>query len=262
MAFVTSIATGILTVTFLQDAPATVTQTINRVVERTVERVVQPTPVETKTTTSVNPGKVIVERETVVVKEDELIPKSVERNGASIVRIMRKGTEAGATERFLSLGLIVSKEGLLLAPRVMFDENMLFSAVMLDGSRIPISFATTSQTLSRFSLLSLVPAQGSSTVFSAASLGLATELRLGQSVIGIGGRDRNVVSVGIVSALDEPLVEGKRQVSAIDTDLQNSLMVSGAPLVTLSGTVVGLLLSDDRSGVFIPIDEARTLFSL
>src|SRR3989344_1915088 len=42
--FVTSVATGILTVSLLDTAPAIVTQTVNKIVEHTVETVAQVAP--------------------------------------------------------------------------------------------------------------------------------------------------------------------------------------------------------------------------
>src|SRR3989338_10938680 len=77
--FVTSIATGIVTVTLLEQAPPVVTQTINRVVESTIEKVIpsQGTSVVTKETT-------------VVVKEDDLIAKSIENDSLSLARIFEK----------------------------------------------------------------------------------------------------------------------------------------------------------------------------
>ena len=60
VSFVTSIATGIVTVTLMDQAPPAVTQTINRVVERTVEKLV---PGETQVATVVREVPVIVTEE-------------------------------------------------------------------------------------------------------------------------------------------------------------------------------------------------------
>ena len=73
VSFVTSIATGIVTVTLLDQAPPAVTQTINRIVERTVERVVPASPSGPSVITT-------VKETTIVVKEEDLITESIDRN--------------------------------------------------------------------------------------------------------------------------------------------------------------------------------------
>ncbi len=80
VSFVTSIATGIVTVTLMDQAPPAITQTINRVVERTVEKVVPDKP---------QGANVITKEVTVVVKEDDLITDSIEKNSKSVVRIKK-----------------------------------------------------------------------------------------------------------------------------------------------------------------------------
>ena len=102
LSFVTSIATGIVTVSLVNQAPPAVTQTINRVVERTIEKVV---PAQ---------GAAVITRETVVVKSDDAAINSIEKNSASIVRIKTKidpntagNPSAEPLEVFVGLGLVV-----------------------------------------------------------------------------------------------------------------------------------------------------------
>ena len=59
LSFVTSIATGITTVTLMQQAPTSFTAPVNRVIKQTVEKIQQ---VEGKTTV-----------QTVVIKEEDLV---------------------------------------------------------------------------------------------------------------------------------------------------------------------------------------------
>ena len=66
LSFITSIATGIVTVTLMQQAPASITVPINRVVRETVEKIV---PV---------PGKETIQ--TVVIKEEEKYRELKERH--------------------------------------------------------------------------------------------------------------------------------------------------------------------------------------
>src|SRR5216683_1812644 len=83
ISFMTSIATGIVTVSLMQQAPPAITETVNRVVEHTVEKVVQG---QVASVAVPQPSK------TVVVKESDLIPQAVTTVSASIVRIFSNDT--------------------------------------------------------------------------------------------------------------------------------------------------------------------------
>ena len=70
LSFVISIATGIVTVSLMQQAPTGMTQTINRVVQQTIEKVVP----------DYSPSKT----QTVVVKEDDLVVDAVAKTRAQL----------------------------------------------------------------------------------------------------------------------------------------------------------------------------------
>ena len=84
--FVVSIATGILTVSLLDEAPPIITQTVNRIVEHTIETIV--------------PGgqaaSVITKETTVVVKDEDLLIKSVAAQSARTVTLHLATTTAPA----------------------------------------------------------------------------------------------------------------------------------------------------------------------
>lgn len=249
VSFVTSIATGIMTVSLLQEAPPVVTQTVNRVVERTVEKVI-PQVVESK------PGKTVVERETVVVKEDELVPSAVEKNGAAIVRVYTRGTEAGAQEKFSSIGLLVGKGTSVITPRIEPSPYVTVTGAFSDGVRRPLSFATSSGAVSIWSF----DRKADDPEFLAVTLGRVSSLRLGQTVITIGGGDQNEVSIGIITSFDASSTTVRR----IQTNM--GVILPGTPLISLGGQVVGILLPDKEgvlgSGIFTPLDDIRTELAL
>src|SRR3989344_3153329 len=79
VSFVTSIATGIVTVSLVNQAPPGITQTVNRIVERTVERVVP----DVKLTQG---AAVVTTEKTVVVKEDDLIAEAIGKVSSRVIR--------------------------------------------------------------------------------------------------------------------------------------------------------------------------------
>src|SRR6185295_7245035 len=75
LSFVTSIATGITTVTLMQQAPDSITVPVNRVIRQTVEKIQQ---VEGKTT-----------MQTVVVKEEDLVVDAISKNQSAVFALSK-----------------------------------------------------------------------------------------------------------------------------------------------------------------------------
>ena len=247
VSFVTSIATGIMTVSLLQQAPLEVTRNINRIVEKTIETV---TPV-----TSFIPSK---EKEvtTVVVKEEDLVISSINKNLKSIVRITEKDPLL-LTDSFFGIGLIISKEGLLITDRRTITANNTYIASLSDGTNVtltPLGVDKKTNTM----LFKAIQPEKNQIVFTPATLA-ENDVKLGQSVIGLGGDESNAVSVGRVSSLNIKTLEitnstsTTKYISGIETDISLRDIVFGSPLFNLSGDVVGMKISDNSSKYFTPV---------
>src|SRR3989338_6887788 len=111
VSFVTSIATGIVTVSLMEQAPPIVAQTVNRIVEHTVETVVPAASGQAAAT-------VVTQEKTVIVRESEQISKAVEKISPSMVRIYASGAEDAA---FLGLGIVMDASGMIIADSVSLD---------------------------------------------------------------------------------------------------------------------------------------------
>lgn len=235
VSFVTSIATGIVTVSLMDQAPPTVTQTINRVVEKTIERV-------TQTATS-TPG----EKVTVVVKDEDLTISAVEKNAKSLVRI--KGKTPGVDgEGFFGIGVVISNDGLIVADKSIVVQNTSYIAIMPDGTKFDLYVAGDSdnsnivifKTMNAVAYKNFIPA-----TFSNSDI-----LKLGQTVISISGQDRNTVAIGnIATTYNAEIIgsDGKpvTKLASIETGLNKENMINGSPIITLSGDIAGLRLGSD-----------------
>ncbi len=254
VSFVTSIATGIVTVALMDQAPPGVTQTINRVVERTVERVV--TPPATGNTAAV------VTHETVVVKEDDKIVESVDKNKSSIVRIYTD-TRNAENRVFVGLGTVISKEGLIVTGDVFADIQGRY-VVMTDDNKIyHVSVVENKDTASRFYFLKVIQEDPKvPVVMSPVVLADSDKLKLGQTVIAWGGNSRNSVSTGIVSSLidgEVKLPNATTTIKEITGIMTNNLLsdsIPGGPLLNLYGEVVGIRVSPNIASEynFLPVN--------
>jgi len=261
VSFITSIATGIVTVALMDQAPAGVTQTINRVVERTIERVV------TQPATS-NSAAVATTRETVVVKEDDKIVESIDKNKNSIVRIYANTANSGDVgQTFIGLGTIVSKDGLIATGDVFADLNGKY-LVTLDNNKFYNVMVLPKMAEDKFYFLKVIQDVKSSVVFTPVFFSDSDKLKLGQTVIAWGGQVDNSVSTGIISSLvgangniNQSLAVASSTstttadttvpaVLAINTNVNVTDSISGGPLLNLYGEVVGLRVSPSISSLY------------
>lgn len=255
--FVTSIATGITTVSLLEQAPDPVVQTINRVVERTVERVVPDAIDEPNVTVEKTPEKEIV---TVVVKEEDLTVDSVKSNSPSLVRIYY--SSVSQPEQFVALGVVVSKEGRIITDRSVRNTYKGGLYAKQGGESYPLNFVDIdSPILALFDMETETERS-----FIPATFGDSAKLQLAQSVISLSGTVKDTVSTGIITSLDTVTTEegGDEVISTIATSVNQSNVQNGSILLNLQGSIVGMKISSHSAGVttFMPSNALKAFIEV
>lgn len=225
VSFMTSIATGIVTVSLINQAPPGVTRTINQIVERTVEKVV---PQATQGAAAVTTEK------TVVVKEDDLTAQSIASVQKGIIRITARGGD-----QLIARGIIIDKKGMALTDRgaLVSSGYETFDAILRSGERVPLTVRPASTTTS---IAIADVAVGTSTGFAPATLVDISKLQLGQSVIRIGGKGGDTIGVGVIASL--PARHGEGVSDTIEASIASA--TPGSVLLTLFGEVIGIATID------------------
>jgi len=243
VSFVAAVATSIMTYSLLNEAPPTITQTINRVVERTVETVV---PQQSK-------PDVITKEVTVVVKEEDLVIDSIAKNKSSIVRIWRSPVNGEESKIFLGIGLIVNKDGLIMTGKIAEIPNNAQIEVMMPDGKIANLDPLRDSDSEKFSFFKIKDL--ADFIFTEVVLGNSDSLQLGQSIISIEGIEKNEVSTGRVTGIESSDGEdGVVVTSLFETDVLGVLF--GSPAINLKGEIVGIGVGEE--GNFIPANLLKT----
>lgn len=227
VSFVSSIASGIVTVSLMGQSTPTVSQTINRVVERTIERV-SPSATTTK--------------ETIIVREDQATIDAIARVSKAVARIQRNGET-------IALGVIISSSGTIVAETHEVYSGSLYAS--LDGGNIvPVNFISRDSTTG----LSLFKAEQSSDpklarVYSPVSLADSKTLKLGQTTVLVQGLDDLSVATGIVSTITAQNIRTSAKEMSVD---------SPAILVNLFGELIGIKDIRATDSMFIPSNVIKT----
>lgn len=230
VSFVTSIATGIVTVSLLAQAPPAVTQTVNRIVERTIETVV---PGETQE------RSVITTETTVVVKEDDLVTESIQGAFGRIGRV-HEGTATSSAP--VALATLVTGGALVTDLSLVSERHMVSFP---SGSFL----YTVSQRYPTIGIAVLTPVEGRPDV-PALRVGDTGSLKLGQTTIALFGLHTNRVSINSFSALSRlaevRVGETTTLVRVLDTSPEVTL-TAGAPLINIFGELIGISTSVSRT---------------
>lgn len=226
VSFVTSIATGIVTVSLVNQAPAGVTATVNRIVEHTVEKVV-PAPSQAA-------APIVTTEKTVVVKDDDLTAQSIAKVRQSVIRLMAKGDK---DELLVARGVIIDTKGVAMSDKGSLSSDIDYIAILPGGERVPASVRANSSTTTSIAILDLALATTTPKLIPA-TFSDPAKLQLGQSVIRIGGKGPDMVGVGVIAALPPEGENGRMVVSSV------SSATAGAVLMTIFGEVVGITTSD------------------
>lgn len=236
LSFVTSIVTGITTVTLMQQASVGVTQTINRVVERTIQTVV---PEYNSSTT-----------QTVIVKEDDLVVDAVAkaRSNSASVFVTKDATEPTGQAYSVGNGLFIASISSSVEAPVILFRDMKYDAKVLGTS--PLGF----------SLLSAVA--DNTKVFPKASFAKDTDSKAGQTAVLVSDK---TISKGIIQSVilkEEKDAEGKITAlwHIIVLDSAPSVGMIGSLSVNLDGNVTGMVLPKTEGGAQIIGVDAITKF--
>lgn len=217
--FVVSIATGVLTVSLLDQAPTTVTQTVNRIVDHTIETVTTQVPVASE-----GDGAPTTE---------ELLTSAIAGATSRSVSVLRSGESYGAAGVLLPASRTVATVSSSLPGRVTI--------------RFPDGTTADADRIGEDGLLKLYAiAEGAAVpAASGTSLVASADVKAGQTAIALDSSGAAVT--GIVS---------KSDASGLAVNLPG--ISAGTAVVNLSGGIIGIAAGDgsligaERIGALIP----------
>jgi hypothetical protein len=220
LSFITSIATGITTVTLMQQAPKSITVPVNRVVQQTVDKIEQ---VEGKTVT-----------QTVVIKEEDLVVDAIAKNQSAIFSITKDVQNPDFTYSEISAGrgFVVSNDGIVVADATLVGDKETYYVKNSSG-KFKADFVSTNK--AGFSFLKIgAPVNGTDKVsFTVPSFGDITQMKVGQQVLLLGNT--------VASSIFEGLNVNK------SIDLNVSKANTGGLVLDLNGDALGMATSPDNS---------------
>ncbi|OGI95070.1 hypothetical protein A2917_01680 [Candidatus Nomurabacteria bacterium RIFCSPLOWO2_01_FULL_42_17] len=231
LSFVTSIATGITTVTLMQQAPASFTAPVNRVIQQTIEKIQQ---VEGKTIT-----------QTVIVKEEDLVVDAIAKNKSAVFSITKESQdlEGKTIEISAGFGFAVSDSVIVADGMLAYDNRPYY--VKNGSGKFKADFMSSDK--GGFSFLKIGAAVNGTDklALTVPTFGDLDKMKIGQKILVLG----NGVSAFIFDG---------------NKDLKMSIPRSngGALVLDLDGNALGIALFGEFTNNFAPIGAIASALKL
>ncbi len=230
VSFVTSIATGIMTVSLLDYAPPVVTQKVERVIERTVEYV---SPQEENEETVVTEIREVIEQRIIDRGDDIIIETNKELRPAGVSIFDKEGGSKGR-------GVILSEKNVFLP--FVSDKDSLFD-ISVTGREDPVEVEVLFSSGRGFSVAGITDDEK----FPVFKLAKSTP-KIGATVLHIKGGGREEMYVGRVAWLDGADETGYNIIGVEGVPITSP----GAFLANLSGEIWGVQLNG-VAGQYLPV---------
>lgn len=231
LSFVTSLATGITTVTLMQQAPPSFTAPINRVVQQTVEKIQQ---VEGKTIT-----------QTVVIKEEDLVVDAIAKNKSAVFAVTKEAPDADGKTVEISAGrgFAVSKDGVIAVDGALLPEKGVYY-VLNDSGKFKADFMLNDK--AGFSFIKIgAPVNGTDKlVFTVPAFGDLGKMKIGQKILVLG------------STISSLIFEGNKNIDILVTKSNG-----GGLVLNLDGEALGIAVSGESVN-FASIDAINSALKL
>ncbi len=230
LSFVTSIATGITTVTLMQQAPDSFTTPVNRIIRQTVEKIQQ---VEGKTTV-----------QTVVVKEEDLVVDAISKNKSSIFSITKNAVDPDGKviEVSMGQGFAINSDGVIVADALWVPNDDTYY-VRNDSGKFKAIFLFTNSAGFSFLKISEPLDPSKPAKFSTPTFGDLEKMKIGQKVLVLG------------STISSFIFDGDK-----DIKINVTKSTTGGLVLNLDGEALGIALSSETTS-FAPIDAINIAYA-
>ncbi len=261
--FVVSIATGIITVAMLQEAPPTLTQTVNRVVEHTIERVVTGSTTPEKNTPATTITNVTKET-TIYAKEEDLLVSAVEKNQPRVVKIYEEGAATSSDPQ--TIGFVISRDGLIATEphSLLGDSGPLanYKVVINEKSYDAVPMAGQESAKESIYFLKLTGLTASDTLDSV-TYGRTDDPKLGQTAVILGGTDGSGIFKTTLSRFhfsqSSSTTTPGQTLLGIETLPKIPDQNAGGLVVNLDGQVVGMVIPEADTNRYVIFPVSRIL---